>query len=105
MQSFMSSYTDAPYVPSVWYSPSKTVIPHQSGFLDLPVFHALTMTTESPAQVSSDKPVFHALTMTTESPAQVSSDKTGSAIADLVQSDDRFLDQLEVMHYLNFSDF
>ncbi|HOW04459.1 hypothetical protein [Methanospirillum hungatei] len=85
MQSFMSSYTDAPYVPSVWYSPSKTVIPHQSGFLDLPVFHALTMTTESPAQVSSDK--------------------TGSAIADLVQSDDRFLDQLEVMHYLNFSDF
>ena len=81
----MSSYTDAPYVPSVWYSPSKTVIPHQSGFLDLPVFHALTMTTESPAQVSSDK--------------------TGSAIADLVQSDDRFLDQLEVMHYLNFSDF
>jgi len=26
------------------------------------------------------------------------------AIADLVQSDDRFLDQLEVMHYLNFSD-
>jgi len=85
MQSFMSSYTDAPYVPSVWYSPSKTVIPHQSGFLDLPVFHALTMTTESPAQVSSDK--------------------TGSAIADLVQSDDRFLDQLEVMHCLNFSDF
>lgn len=85
MQSFMSSYTDAPYVPSVWYSPSKTVIPHQSRFLDLPVFHALTMTTESPAQVSSDK--------------------TGSAIADLVQSDDRFLDQLEVMHYLNFSDF
>ena len=85
MQSFMSSYTDAPYVPSVWYSPSKTVIPHQSGFLDLPVLHPLPMTTESPAQVSSDK--------------------TGSAIADLVQSDDRFLDQLEVMHYLNFSDF
>jgi len=43
--------------------------------------------------------------MTKEPPVNSLSDKLDSSIADLVQSDDRFLDQLEVMHYLNFSDF
>lgn len=81
----MSSYTDASYVPSVWYSSSQSVILNPSGYQGLSAFPTLIMTKESPAHASSDKP--------------------GSAIADLVQSDDRFLDQLEVMHYLNFSDF
>lgn len=81
----MSSYTEASYVPSVWSSSSQTVILHPSGYQDLSALPTFIMTKESPAHTSSDKP--------------------DSAIADLVQSDDRFLDQLEVMHYLNFSDF
>jgi len=41
--------------------------------------------------------------MAKEHPVSGLSDTQKSSIADLVKSDDQFLDQLEVMHYLNFS--
>jgi len=81
----MSSYTDAPYVPFVWSSSQPAMILHPSGYQNRPA-HVLSI-------------------MTKEPPVNSLSDKLDSSIADLVQSDDRFLDQLEVMHYLNFSDF
>lgn len=85
LHSSMSSYHDASYVPSVWCSSQPAVILHPSGYQNRPEHLSIIMTKEPPVNGLSDK--------------------SDSSIADLVQSDDRFLDQLEVMHYLNFSDF
>lgn len=110
MHSHMSSYTYAPYHPLVWYpSPSSCVlsssdvqvIPHNPASLDLFPFGI-----ENPDQETSGLSCNILLPiMTKEHPAFGSSEIPRNSIADLVKSDDQFLDQLEVMHYLNFSDY
>ncbi|MDD1724273.1 MAG: hypothetical protein LUQ07_03995 [Methanospirillum sp.] len=108
MHLYMSSYTHAEYLPPVFDLPS------------LPILHMSARRGQKPEKSS---PRLSGSGYTTPEcipsglpcntlPQPVSreyypgdsSEDAETVLADLVRSDERFLDQLEVMHYLSFSD-
>ena len=108
MHHTMSSYTYAAYPPSVFtISPSQHIL-HESEAPDR--ISAIECTWTNVPDLILHRPglglpcntIMH--TMSSEHPAPESPDYQKSPLADLVCSNDSFLDQLEVMHYLSFSD-
>jgi len=105
----MSSYNHAAYHPIVWYLSSPMFALHVSDSQGASHHPVMGHTSGSgplctDAEQSGLSCNIHPHIMTKEHSDSEKSDSK-NRIADLVRSDDQFLDQLEVMHYLNFSDY
>lgn len=106
MHLYMSSYNDAPYLSSVWYPSLHSSLLSSSdmpGIYHLALSHHFRSENSYPGQTSGLPCNTPLNIMAKEYPVSGLSDIQKNSIADLVKSDDLFLDQLEVMHYLNFS--
>ena len=107
MHNTMSSYNHAAYPPSVSHQDQNLNVLHQyrpSGSHFTPErLSARTMQKPKVAKISK-APCNSSYTIMPDTNQPSGTKEKKSTIADLVRSDEQFLDLLEAIHYLTFSD-